>query len=170
VLERPVQAVDKELEKRGHAFVRYADDSNVYVRSERAGQRVRWRDRGTANSSATPSVCPRPRMQRSNDASPTRLWRQRKTGSGRASSANCVLGECPVTQPRLPQPMPNAGGGPLVTRRSISPCLLVNSIAWDFQGLPHDLNRPNRRMRTRTSGGVGGKQRGQTRRPLSRSS
>jgi len=32
--------VDKELEKRGHAFARYADDSNVYVRSERAGKRV----------------------------------------------------------------------------------------------------------------------------------
>lgn len=32
--------VDKELEKRGHCFVRYADDSNVYVRSERAGRRV----------------------------------------------------------------------------------------------------------------------------------
>lgn len=32
--------VDKELEKRGHAFVRYADDLNVYVRSKRAGQRV----------------------------------------------------------------------------------------------------------------------------------
>jgi group II intron reverse transcriptase/maturase len=32
--------VDKELERRGHCFVRYADDCNVYVRSERAGQRV----------------------------------------------------------------------------------------------------------------------------------
>jgi group II intron reverse transcriptase/maturase len=32
--------VDKELEKRGHAFVRYADDGNVYVRSRRAGERV----------------------------------------------------------------------------------------------------------------------------------
>ena len=32
--------VDKELERRGHAFVRYADDCNVYVRSEQAGQRV----------------------------------------------------------------------------------------------------------------------------------
>jgi group II intron reverse transcriptase/maturase len=30
--------VDKELEKRGLAFCRYADDTNVYVRSERAGQ------------------------------------------------------------------------------------------------------------------------------------
>jgi RNA-directed DNA polymerase len=32
--------LDRELERRGHRFVRYADDSNVYVRSERAGQRV----------------------------------------------------------------------------------------------------------------------------------
>jgi RNA-directed DNA polymerase len=32
--------VDKELEKRGHAFARYADDCNVYVRSERGGRRV----------------------------------------------------------------------------------------------------------------------------------
>ena len=32
--------VDKELERRGHAFVRYADDCNVYVRSQRAGERV----------------------------------------------------------------------------------------------------------------------------------
>jgi len=32
--------VDKELERRGHAFVRYADDLNIYVRSERAGERV----------------------------------------------------------------------------------------------------------------------------------
>ncbi|NYT70806.1 group II intron reverse transcriptase/maturase [Pusillimonas noertemannii] len=32
--------VDKELERRGHCFVRYADDCNVYVRSHRAGQRV----------------------------------------------------------------------------------------------------------------------------------
>jgi RNA-directed DNA polymerase len=32
--------LDQELERRGHRFVRYADDSNVYVRSERAGQRL----------------------------------------------------------------------------------------------------------------------------------
>lgn len=32
--------VDKELENRGHAFVRYADDCNVYVQSKRAGERV----------------------------------------------------------------------------------------------------------------------------------
>jgi RNA-directed DNA polymerase len=33
--------LDKELERRGHRFVRYADDCNVYVRSEAAGERVR---------------------------------------------------------------------------------------------------------------------------------
>ena len=37
---RLLDEVDKELERRGHAFVRYADDCNVYVRSKRAGERV----------------------------------------------------------------------------------------------------------------------------------
>ena len=32
--------VDRALEKRGHCFVRYADDCNVYVRSQQAGERV----------------------------------------------------------------------------------------------------------------------------------
>jgi RNA-directed DNA polymerase len=32
--------LDKELERRGHAFCRYADDCNIYVRSQHAGDRV----------------------------------------------------------------------------------------------------------------------------------
>ena len=32
--------LDRELERRGHRFVRYADDSNVYVKSQAAGERV----------------------------------------------------------------------------------------------------------------------------------
>ena len=32
--------LDKELEQRGHRFVRYADDSNIYVKTQRAGERV----------------------------------------------------------------------------------------------------------------------------------
>jgi len=32
--------LDKELEKRGHKFVRYADDCNIYVKSKKAGERV----------------------------------------------------------------------------------------------------------------------------------
>jgi RNA-directed DNA polymerase len=35
-----LDVLDQELEKRGHRFVRYADDCNVYVRSQRAGERV----------------------------------------------------------------------------------------------------------------------------------
>ena len=71
--------LDRELECRGHRFVRYADDSNIYVRSERAGhrvmdsltrfittrsssksmrRRVRWRDRRSESfsDSASPLV------------------------------------------------------------------------------------------------------------------
>ena len=33
--------LDKELERRGHCFVRYADDCNIYVKSAKAGRRVR---------------------------------------------------------------------------------------------------------------------------------
>ena len=32
--------LDQELERRGHAFCRYADDCNIYVRSQQAGERV----------------------------------------------------------------------------------------------------------------------------------
>jgi group II intron reverse transcriptase/maturase len=38
--------LDKELEKRGHRFCRYADDCNIYVKTLRAGERVR---QGTVN-------------------------------------------------------------------------------------------------------------------------
>jgi RNA-directed DNA polymerase len=35
-----LDVLDQELAKRGHHFVRYADDCNIYVRSQRAGERV----------------------------------------------------------------------------------------------------------------------------------
>jgi len=35
-----LDVLDKELERRGHRFVRYADDCNIYVKSERAAKRV----------------------------------------------------------------------------------------------------------------------------------
>jgi len=35
-----LDGLDKELERRGHPFCRYADDGNIYVRSKRAGERV----------------------------------------------------------------------------------------------------------------------------------
>ncbi|GAB1353566.1 hypothetical protein MASR1M12_23020 [Erysipelotrichia bacterium] len=33
--------LDKILERRGHKFVRYADDCNIYVKSRRAGERIK---------------------------------------------------------------------------------------------------------------------------------
>ena len=33
--------LDKELESRGHRFVRYADDCNIYVKTRKAGERVK---------------------------------------------------------------------------------------------------------------------------------
>jgi len=38
--------LDKELEQRGHKFVRYADDCNIYVKTQRAGERVMESVRG----------------------------------------------------------------------------------------------------------------------------
>src|SRR5258708_29330860 len=35
-----LDVMDKELERGGHNFVRYADDCNIYVRSQRGGERV----------------------------------------------------------------------------------------------------------------------------------
>jgi RNA-directed DNA polymerase len=35
-----LDVLDRELERRGHRFARYADDCNIYVRSRRAGERV----------------------------------------------------------------------------------------------------------------------------------
>ncbi|MGY2987781.1 RNA-directed DNA polymerase [Bradyrhizobium sp. USDA 4501] len=35
-----LDVLDRELERRGHRFVRYADDCNIYVRSRKAGERV----------------------------------------------------------------------------------------------------------------------------------
>jgi group II intron reverse transcriptase/maturase len=61
--------LDSELARRGHRFVRYADDCNVYVRSERAGQRVmasvsgfiQWRLRLRINASKSAVARPEER-------------------------------------------------------------------------------------------------------------
>ena len=42
-----LDVLDKELEERGHRFVRYADDCNIYVRSRRAGERAGHGERDT---------------------------------------------------------------------------------------------------------------------------
>jgi retron-type reverse transcriptase len=56
--------LDKELERRGHKFVRYADDCNIYVRSKRAGERVK------ASITAYLEGCLRLRVNESKSAAP----------------------------------------------------------------------------------------------------
>jgi len=57
-----LDALDRELERRGHRFVRYADDCNIYVRSQRAGQRVMASiTLGSGRSGDFPSPAHRPR-------------------------------------------------------------------------------------------------------------
>jgi RNA-directed DNA polymerase len=56
-----LDGLDKELERRGHRFVRYADDSNIYVKSARAGHRVlasvsRFLERQRKRRSTRPKV------------------------------------------------------------------------------------------------------------------
>ncbi len=98
--------VDKELERRGHAFVRYADDCNVYVRVQRAGERVmerlsklyaklrlgstsrraRWRGCESGSSWASPSGWPRGR--RSKRGSPKKALAELKQRVRRADPPN----------------------------------------------------------------------------------
>jgi len=77
-----LDVLDKELTRRGHRFVRYADDCNIYVRSRRAGERVmtsvtsfvtkRLELRvNTAKSAATP--CDQDRMGTPEVDRPSRL-------------------------------------------------------------------------------------------------
>ena len=62
--------LDQELERRGHRFVRYADDCNLYVGSERAGQRVM--------ESVTHFITPRLKLKVNQAKSAVAQPRQRK--------------------------------------------------------------------------------------------
>ena len=62
---------------------------------------------------------------------------------------------CPSAQPQKSRPTPDAGGRTRLWQ-STSPCPTSSSTSWGCPGLPRNLNSPNRRMRTRMSGGVGG--------------
>jgi len=65
--------LDKELERRGHKFVRYADDCNIYVRSKRAGERVK------ASITAYLEGCLRLRVNESKSAV-DRPWKRKFLG------------------------------------------------------------------------------------------
>jgi retron-type reverse transcriptase len=111
--------VDKELEKRGHAFVRYADDS-----TNGSGTGSGRCNCDTGNVDASPTVSCAPEASRS---------------------------KRPHRSPRT-----RADGGRTPPWPSTSPSPFATSTSWASPGSPRDLNTPNRRMRTRSSGGVAG--------------
>lgn len=62
-----------------------------------------------------------------------------------------------MLSPKALLPMPHAGGGHPNTVFSASPCSTATSINEEYCGVRHhNINFPNRRLRTLTSGGVGG--------------
>src|SRR5438094_4728816 len=170
--------VDKELERRGHRFVRYADDCNVYLRSQRAGKRVmealvglyaKLKLRVNLESfRATWSAGER------TSSSPTRLAFSRRWISGFIDECGCscsnsgsgderCITSCNVVVLRAlrsasPLVSAEAGGTWPHTKRSRLLCRAPTSTRSESRVLPNaNLNSPNRRMRTRMSGGVGGK-------------
>jgi len=56
------------------------------------------------------------------------------------------------------QEVHTARGESAAVQRSVTPCLMPTLPRWDYQNSPFTgtLNQPNRRVRTRTHGGVGG--------------
>ena len=91
--------VDKELERRGHAFVRYADDCNVYVRSLRAGERVmkvlrqqyaKLRLQINEGKSAVARACSRPFLSYGFWIAPGRVVKRRVAASALEELKQCV--------------------------------------------------------------------------------
>src|SRR5712692_5551814 len=84
-------------------------------------------------------------------------WSNSNSGSGaQRSSVNCAPEVSRSALPRRSPPTANAGGGRPDTSDCTPRCRTATSTGSEYRGLPANLNRPNRRKRTRTSGGVGG--------------
>ena len=88
-----LDVLDKELEKRGHRFVRYADDCNIYVRSQKAGERVMTSieqflaKRLKLKVNKAKSAVAKPRAQ----VPGLQLYER-----AAATSAHCAAGDCPL--------------------------------------------------------------------------
>jgi len=84
-----LDVLDKELVRRGHCFVRYADDANIYVRSRRAGERVM----ASVTSTALRSIVSRRLRLRVNAAKSAVDWPSRRKFP--VSSADIPPGDRP---------------------------------------------------------------------------
>ena len=118
-----------------------------YGRTCRAGRPTSdWRIRrgsSTTSTSGSPDGCG---------------WCSSNSGSaGRPSTGNCEGGVCRSGFAGRRRLTPDAGGERPTTARSRPPCRESTWTVWGFLGWHRtDLNFPNRRMRTRMSGGGGG--------------
>lgn len=106
--------LDKELERRGHCFCRYADDANIYVRTKRAGERVM--------QSVTNFLTKRLRLRVNQDKSAVdRPWKRQFLGYSLTNARNPKLRVSPDREQRFKKklrPLWRAGRG-----RSISDTL-----------------------------------------------
>ena len=133
----------------------------------------------TPLSSARPRRCAMRSSARSSfPREPTEFsagrWREHPPGRGGPASGRDATSRAAASwaswafqAPRCSgRPMPLAGCGPDPSPTTpisasspslvIAPCRIATSTGLDYPGSPRDLNLSNRRMRTRTSGGVGG--------------
>jgi len=118
--------LDRELEQRGHRFVRYADDCNIYVRSQKAGERVL--------ESVERFLAERLRLKVNREKSAVdRPWNRKFLGYTVLSQRQPKLRVAPEAVKRL------KGRLRAMLRSAASVSIL------------------NRRIRNRTSGGVGGR-------------
>ena len=90
-----LDVLDKELEKRGHRFVRYADDCNIYVRSQRAGERVMAGIEAVPRPSISSSRSTR-RRARSPSPSDRKFLGFSFTGGKAAAAAHRAAVACPL--------------------------------------------------------------------------
>ena len=130
-----------ELERRGHSFVCYADDCNVYVRSRRAGQRV---------LAALRRKYAKLRLRINEEKSAVALaWYRKFLGysfwlaKGRVVKLRVAAKALEEMKYRVRRNPHSSAGDLLRAARSASAGRI-------------NLNSLNRRMRTRMSGGVGG--------------
>jgi RNA-directed DNA polymerase len=96
-----LDVLDRELTRRGHRFVRYADDCNIYVRSRRAGERVmagvtRFRD---ALSGAAPQAEGQQGEERGRPAGRAHVPGLQLYGRTPAEAAHCAASTGPVQEP-----------------------------------------------------------------------
>ena len=99
--------LDKELERRGHQFCRYADDANIYVRTKRAGERVM--------QSVTDFLTTRLKLRVNQDKSAVdRPWKRQFLGYSMTSARDPKLRVSPDREKRFKKklrPLLRAGRG-----------------------------------------------------------